>query len=56
MNASTLDLVRIAGDFILVPMMGLLFSLHGRLSRLEGKIESIKKDTSNSHSDYRRPY
>ncbi len=38
---STIEWVRMAMDFLIVPMFGMVWSVQGRLSRMEGEIKAL---------------
>jgi hypothetical protein len=38
---TTLDFVRIALEFLIVPIFGMVWSTQGRISRMEGEIKAL---------------
>jgi hypothetical protein len=42
MGASALDVIKLVADVLLIPIMGMVWSVQGRISKLEGIIESLR--------------
>lgn len=41
LDISTLEMIKLVGDLLILPVLGMVWSIQGRMSRMEGEIKAL---------------
>jgi hypothetical protein len=52
MSGPTYEFIKLLADLAIVPLVTTLFSMHGRLSRIEGALSSLAKKTRHVDTEF----